>query len=288
MPLDMTQFHHVFFEETAEHLATMESLLLYLDPLEPDPEQLDDLNRAAHSIKGSSSTFGFQEMAELALEVEALVARVRQGKERLGAEHVAAMHEACDVLRAQLAGYRSGGVVVEQEAVTRAIALLHGCSIDPQGEAKQHDTVRFMPSPASSGKVSTTETRAGTSPRNTAKDFAEAAVELQELARQTATATNDVMALVEAAGSGGLGEVTEAVRGLGEAIEQNAALAEQAVENAESLRESFRALVLTIAGLALSPTNRSAASGRFAKPRPLPKVRRAAGGAENNKAWQDY
>ncbi len=194
MPLDLTQFHTVFFDETAEHLSTMESLLLYLDAADPDAEQLDDIIRAAHSIKGSGGTFGFQDMAGLAREVETLVARVRRGDCRLSGARVTALREACGVLRALLAGYRGEGAV-EQDAVVRAIDLLHGRSMDRRGEAKQPDTVRVMPSPASSGKVSL---------HNTAKDFAEAAVELQELARQTTTASNEVMALVEAAGSGGL------------------------------------------------------------------------------------
>ena len=73
MPLDMTQFHPVFFEETAEHLSTMELLLLHLDPENPDPAQLEDIGRAAHSIKGSGGTFGFRDMANLAAEAETLI-----------------------------------------------------------------------------------------------------------------------------------------------------------------------------------------------------------------------
>ncbi|PKO70114.1 MAG: hypothetical protein CVU20_10745 [Betaproteobacteria bacterium HGW-Betaproteobacteria-14] len=271
MPLDMTQFHQVFFDETAEHLATMESLLLHLDAAHPDPAQLDDFSRAAHSIKGSGGTFGFHDLADLAQEVEALIALARKGSGRLSAETVASLREACGVLRALLAGYR-GDEVLERESATRAIAKLRGHAADRQGAAKQS-------TPALSVKVS---------PHGTAKNFSEAAGELQELARRTATASNEVMALVEAAGSGGLQEVTEAVRGLGAAIEQNVALVERAAENADSLRESFLALVKTIAGLALSSPGSRAASGRFARQRPLPKVRGAAGGEENGRAWPEY
>jgi|GEM_PF-2961917 len=114
MPLDMTQFHEVFFDETAEHLSTMESLLLYLDPEDPDPEQLEDLIRAAHSIKGSSGTFGFQEMAGLAQEIEARMARVRNGQERLSAERASDLQEACAALRALLAGCRGEGGVSQE------------------------------------------------------------------------------------------------------------------------------------------------------------------------------
>ncbi len=260
MPLDMTQFHQVFFEETAEHLATMESLLLYFDAANPDPEQLDDLSRAAHSIKGSGGTFGFADMAGLAQEVEALLARVRRGEDRLTPQRVQALHEACGVLRALLAGHRGEGEVA-QDAVAHAVDLLRG-------------------RPGDTGlKVSS---------RSTAQASAEAAGALQELAHRAATAAHQVMDLVESAGNGRLGDVTEAVRIMGEAIEQNAALAERAAENAEALRESFRALVLTIAGLALSSPGSRAASGRSARPRPLPKVRRAAGGADNDNEWPEF
>ena len=50
MAIDMTQFYQVFFDESAEHLAAMETLLLALDVDHPDPEQLNAIFRAAHSI----------------------------------------------------------------------------------------------------------------------------------------------------------------------------------------------------------------------------------------------
>ena len=36
MAIDMSQFFQIFFEESEEHLATMESLLLELDVAQPD------------------------------------------------------------------------------------------------------------------------------------------------------------------------------------------------------------------------------------------------------------
>jgi two-component system chemotaxis sensor kinase CheA len=49
----MSQFHQVFFDETDEHLATMESVLLAVDLALPDSEDLNAIFRAAHSIKGA-------------------------------------------------------------------------------------------------------------------------------------------------------------------------------------------------------------------------------------------
>ena len=64
MAIDMSQFYQVFFDESAEHLAAMEGLLLDLDVENPDSEQLNAIFRAAHSIKGSAGTFGFTDLAE--------------------------------------------------------------------------------------------------------------------------------------------------------------------------------------------------------------------------------
>ena len=91
MPLDLTRFHPVFFDETAEYLSTMELLLLHLDPRDPDAALLEDIGRAAHSIKGAGGTVGFRDMARLAGEVSALVAGVRQGRRPLNAELLQAL-----------------------------------------------------------------------------------------------------------------------------------------------------------------------------------------------------
>ena len=39
--IDMSQFYQVFFDEAAEHLASMESLLLAIDINAPEDEQLN-------------------------------------------------------------------------------------------------------------------------------------------------------------------------------------------------------------------------------------------------------
>lgn len=79
MSIDMSQFYQVFFEESEEHLAAMESLLLALDVAHPDAEQLNAIFRAAHSIKGSAGTFGFSDLAETTHILENLLDRIRKG-----------------------------------------------------------------------------------------------------------------------------------------------------------------------------------------------------------------
>ena len=78
MSIDLSQFYQVFFDETGEHLANMESFLLELDVEDPDPEELNAIFRAAHSIKGAAGTFGFTDLAEVTHELETLLDRLRK------------------------------------------------------------------------------------------------------------------------------------------------------------------------------------------------------------------
>lgn len=106
MAIDMSQFYQVFFEEAAEHLASMEALLLAIDPGAPDPEEVNALFRAAHSIKGSSGTFGFQDMMEVTHILETMLDRVRKGEAPLTDDMVDASLVAGDVLKNLLAAHR--------------------------------------------------------------------------------------------------------------------------------------------------------------------------------------
>ena len=110
MSIDMSQFYQVFFEESQEHLDSMESLLLGLDIADPDSEQLNAIFRAAHSIKGSAGTFGFTDLAEVTHVLENLLDRIRKGELALRPEMIDAFLDAGDVLKSLLAAHRGNGV----------------------------------------------------------------------------------------------------------------------------------------------------------------------------------
>ena len=111
MTIDMSQFYQVFFEESAEHLAAMEGLLLDLDIENPDSEQLNAIFRAAHSIKGSAGTFGFTDLAETTHILENLLDRIRKQELALRADMVDAFLESGDLLREMLEAHQGRGEV---------------------------------------------------------------------------------------------------------------------------------------------------------------------------------
>jgi two-component system chemotaxis sensor kinase CheA len=123
MAIDISQFYQVFFEESAEHLAVMESLLLKLDIEHPDQEDLNAVFRAAHSIKGNAATFGFADMANLTHILESLLDRVRKGELSLSTDMVECLLASADLLRLMLSAHQGQGRVVENEVEALRLRL---------------------------------------------------------------------------------------------------------------------------------------------------------------------
>ncbi len=102
MTIDMAQFHQVFFDESFEGLDIMESGLLEMDPGSADPEQINSIFRAAHSIKGGSGTFGFTNIADFTHVMETLLDEMRDGRRQVTTEAVNVLLASVDVLREML------------------------------------------------------------------------------------------------------------------------------------------------------------------------------------------
>ncbi len=66
MKIDINQFRETFFEEAAGHVRQMEAGLLALAEGDADPELLNFIRRAAHTIAGTAGAFGLMETVELA------------------------------------------------------------------------------------------------------------------------------------------------------------------------------------------------------------------------------
>ncbi|MBI5746007.1 MAG: chemotaxis protein CheW [Nitrospirae bacterium] len=117
MKIDKSQFYQVFFEETGEHLVEMERLLINLDINAPHPDDLNAIFRAAHSIKGASSTFGFQDLSQIAHSLETALDKIRNGGLKLKDEMLDLFLQAGDLLKIQLAGHRDG-IKVDPDAAS--------------------------------------------------------------------------------------------------------------------------------------------------------------------------
>lgn len=132
MGTDLSKFFQAFFEETAEHLAEIETLLLTLNVSSPAMDNLNAIFRAAHSIKGGAGTFGFTDMIEVTHVLETLLDRLRKQQMTLTAEMVNVFLEAKDVIAMQLAAHRGEGEVAA-DAVSKVCEKLERLASNSNG-----------------------------------------------------------------------------------------------------------------------------------------------------------
>jgi two-component system chemotaxis sensor kinase CheA len=156
MAIDMSQFLQTFFEESFEGLETMEAGLLNLDVGTADPEAINAIFRAAHSIKGGSGTFGLQAVAGFTHVMETLLDEMRDGRRGVSQELVDALLASVDCLRDMLAASRDGAdvdagrIAAQQTALERLLDTASAGAAQPvQSEQSTSGSwrIRFRPLP---------------------------------------------------------------------------------------------------------------------------------------------
>ncbi len=123
MSVDMNQFHTVFFEESQEHLQTMEELLLNISTDDPDAEELNSIFRAAHSIKGGSGIFGFDALTGLTHVMETILDKARNHELDLTTDIVDVLLATTDTLGDILQAYQDESEINWQQIEEGKAAL---------------------------------------------------------------------------------------------------------------------------------------------------------------------
>ncbi|MDI9259085.1 chemotaxis protein CheA [Alicyclobacillus sendaiensis] len=96
------EYLEVFLAEAAEHVERLEAFCLALERGGSEPGLLDEMFRAAHTLKGMSATMGFSKLADLTHRVEDLLGALRDAHVRPEPQHVDALLAAVDRMRARL------------------------------------------------------------------------------------------------------------------------------------------------------------------------------------------
>lgn len=92
------EFLQDYVEEVREHLQDMEKSLLVLEQEGTNREQMAQVFRAAHSIKGASAYMGFEGLANLTHELESLISEVQQSSRAIPSKGISLLLECVDLL----------------------------------------------------------------------------------------------------------------------------------------------------------------------------------------------
>lgn len=96
--MDVSQYLEIFIDETSEHLQTLNDCIM---ELEKEPENMDVINeifRAAHSLKGMAGTMGFKRMQHLTHDMENVFQEVRSDKIKVNSSMIDLLFKCLDAI----------------------------------------------------------------------------------------------------------------------------------------------------------------------------------------------
>ena len=100
--MDVSQYLEIFIDETSEHLQNLSDCIM---ELEKDPENMDTINeifRAAHSLKGMAGTMGFKRMQRLTHDMENVFQEVRSEKVKVTSSMIDLLFKCLDAIEGYL------------------------------------------------------------------------------------------------------------------------------------------------------------------------------------------
>jgi two-component system chemotaxis sensor kinase CheA len=115
----LESIRETFFQECEEQLAELETGLLAMEEGDTDPETINAVFRAVHSIKGGAGAFSLEPLIRFAHVFETALDEMRSGRLAVSNEVVKTMLRAADVLADLVRAARDGGSV--DEALSAAL-----------------------------------------------------------------------------------------------------------------------------------------------------------------------
>lgn len=101
--MDVSQYLEIFIDETTEHLQSLNEQLLILEKEPDNTDTINEIFRAAHSLKGMAGTMGYKRMQRLTHDMENVFSEIRNGKMNVTAYLVDTLFQGLDALESYLA-----------------------------------------------------------------------------------------------------------------------------------------------------------------------------------------
>lgn len=100
--MDVSQYLEIFIDETQEHLQDLSQHLMILEEEPKNADTINEIFRAAHSLKGMAGTMGYKRMQHLTHIMENVFSEIRNGKMNVTSDLVDILFDCLDALQAYL------------------------------------------------------------------------------------------------------------------------------------------------------------------------------------------
>lgn len=95
---DTTKYRELFFEETDEYLQTLNESVLELEEHPEEKGLLDEIFRAAHTLKGMAATMGYNTMTQLTHSMENVFEQFKDGSLKITGDNITLIFSCLDKL----------------------------------------------------------------------------------------------------------------------------------------------------------------------------------------------
>ncbi|MGU3441889.1 chemotaxis protein CheW [Bacillus cereus] len=135
-----TDLLNIFFEESEEHLQSLNENVLVLEQNPADMDVVGEIFRSAHTFKGMSASMEFTEMADLTHKMENVLDEIRHGNIVVNSDIIDVIFECIDNLEKMVADVQQGGMGNIDVASTKQKleALLNGNVETPTEHIEQN------------------------------------------------------------------------------------------------------------------------------------------------------
>src|SRR5690625_4147265 len=145
--LESSQYLEIFIDESVEHLDTLYEQLMELEKSPDEIQIIEEIFRAAHTLKGMAATMGYDELAGLTHTMENIFDAIREEKLTVETEMMDVLFHAVDTLNAIVEDIASGGdgkrdvkeISAQLEQIEKGEVLTTSTSTENEKSTEQKD-----------------------------------------------------------------------------------------------------------------------------------------------------
>ncbi len=100
--MDVSQYLEIFIDETSEHIQALSDSIMALEKEPHDMDTVNEIFRAAHSLKGMAGTMGFKRMQHLTHTMEDVFQEVRSDKVQVNSAMIDILFKCLDAIEGYL------------------------------------------------------------------------------------------------------------------------------------------------------------------------------------------
>ena len=100
--MDVSQYLEIFIDETSEHIQSLSDNIMTLENEPEDKDTINEIFRAAHSLKGMAGTMGFKRMQHLTHDMENVFQEVRSDKIKVNSNMIDLLFQCLDAIEGYL------------------------------------------------------------------------------------------------------------------------------------------------------------------------------------------